>query len=409
MNKRWPIAGAAVLTHVCLGSVYAWSVFIPALQRQTGWTKPQLTWAFSLAIACLGLTAALASKLMQRLGPRASVRLSALFFAVGLVGAGLAVRLHSLPMLYAFYGVIGGFGLGLGYVPPVTTLMRWFADRKGLATGLAVGGFGLGALVASFSAEALLERLPCSATFMVLGLAYGLVLWLASRWLRLPEPAGAAAPAAAGFAFLAEGRFWLLWTVFFLNIATGILLIALARPMLEEAAGAAKGLSGPVIPAVTAVALMGLCNGLGRLGWSSLSDRVGRTRTWMGMFLLQALVFWLLRSTPSPWLLAVGLWLIASCYGGAFAICPALVADSFGQARAPRIYGMSLTAWGAAALVSPPLAARLREVLGSYTAILGCCALACLAGLGLIFALSQISRVPLGQAELDPEAPVPAR
>ena len=407
MNKRWPIAGAAVLTHVCLGSVYAWSVFIPALQHQTGWTKPQLTWAFALAIACLGLTAALASPLMQRLGPRTSVRLSALFFGLGLLGAGLAVRLHSLPMLYVCYGVIGGFGLGLGYVPPVTTLMRWFADRKGLATGLAVGGFGLGAMVASFTAEALLQRWSCSVTFMVLGLAYGLVLLVMSGWLRLPE--GAAPARSAGTVnFLAQPRFWLLWTVFFLNIATGILLIALARPMLEESA-AAKGLSGLAIPAVTAVAVMGLFNGLGRLGWSSLSDRVGRTRTWMGMFLLQALVFWLLRSTPSPWLLAVGLWLIASCYGGAFAICPALVADSFGQARAPRIYGMSLTAWGAAALVSPPLAARLREVLGSYTAILGCCALACLAGLGLIFALSQISRVPLGQAELDPEAPVPAR
>jgi OFA family oxalate/formate antiporter-like MFS transporter len=376
-------------------------VFIPALQRQTGWTKPQLTWAFSLAIACLGLTAALAAPLMQRLGPRTSVRLSALFFGLGLLSAGFAVRLHSLPMLYAGYGVIGGFGLGLGYVPPVTTLMRWFADRKGLATGLAVGGFGLGALVASFAAEALLRRMPCSTTFMVLGVAYGVILLLASRWLRLPETAGAEAPAGdAGF--LVQGRFWLLWTVFFLNIATGILLIALARPMLEESA-AAKGPGGAVIPAVTAVALMGLCNGLGRLGWSALSDRVGRTRTWMGMFLLQGLVFWGLRSGPSPLLLALGLWLIASCYGGAFAICPALVADSFGQARAPRIYGMSLTAWGAAALVSPPLAAWLREILGSYTAILGCCALACAVGFGLVLALAFVLR-PAISPELEAEA-----
>lgn len=388
MKNRWLIAGAAVLTHVCLGSVYAWSVFIPALQRQTGWTRPQLTWAFSLAIAALGLTAALASPLMQRLGPGKSVRLSALLFGLGLMGAGLAVRLHALPLLYGSYGVLGGIGLGLGYVPPVTTLMRWFADRKGLATGLAVGGFGLGALLASFTAEALLHRFPCSVTFMILGLAYGLVLLLASGLLRLPAGAPAA-PAGNAWASLGERRFWLLWAVFFVNIATGILLIALARPMLEEAA---PGAGRAALPAVTAVAVMGLFNGLGRLGWSSLSDRLGRTSTWMAMFAVQGTVFCVLRGSASPLVLAGGLWLIASCYGGAFAICPALVADTFGARRAPGIYGLSLTAWSAAALLSPPLAARLRELLGSYTAILGCCALASLAGLALLAALRRATR-----------------
>jgi len=194
MDGRWRIALGAVLAHVCLGSVYAWSVFIPALQRQTGWTRPQLTWAFSIAIACLGLTAALASKLMQRLGPARSVRLSAALFGLGLTGAGLAVGLRSLPLLYCSYGVVGGIGLGLGYVPPVTTLMRWFADRKGLATGLAVGGFGLGALVASFAAEALLRRLPCSATFLVLGLVYGVALPMGRR---RPRPGRGHSPPAS--------------------------------------------------------------------------------------------------------------------------------------------------------------------------------------------------------------------
>jgi OFA family oxalate/formate antiporter-like MFS transporter len=179
--------------------------------------------------------------------------------------------------------------------------------------------------------------------------------------------------------------------VFFVNIATGILLIALARPMLEESAALAHG---SAIPAVTAVALMGLCNGLGRLGWSSLSDRLGRTATWMLMFLVQGLVFYLLRGSASPLALAVGLWLIASCYGGGFAICPALVADTFGPARAPGIYGLSLTAWGAAALLSPPLAAWLREALGSYTAILGYCALASVAGFALVMALGRTLRQP---------------
>lgn len=390
MSKRGWMAAASVATHVCLGSVYAWSVFVPALQAQIGWTKPQLTWAFSLAIACLGLTAALAAPLMHRLGPKASVGWSALFFGMGLLGAGLAVRLHSLGMLYLCYGVIGGIGLGLGYVPPVTTLMRWFADRKGFATGMAVGGFGIGALLASFLGEALLQRFSAGSTFALLGLAYGSVLLAVSRVLALPGDIPKATAQPAGVPFLREARFWLLWSVFFVNIATGILLIALARPMLEDAA---RGAGGVWIPAVTAVALMGLFNGLGRLGWSSLSDRLGRTATWMIMFGLQAGVFLLLRGGVSPLPLALGLWLIASCYGGGFAICPALVADLFGPARAPRVYGLSLTAWSAAALVSPPLAAWMREAFGSYTAILGACCAGSLLGLLLVLWFRQ-SRKP---------------
>jgi OFA family oxalate/formate antiporter-like MFS transporter len=395
--SRGPIAGAAVLTHVCLGSVYAWSVAVPALQRQTGWTRPQLTWAFSFAIAALGLTAALAAGPVRRWGPRAAVRLSALLFGLGGVLAGLAVHIHALPLLYLGYGLVGGVGLGLGYVPPVTTLMAWFADRKGLATGLAVGGFGIGALVASYAYEWLLHRVSCAAAFMILGVAYGLLILAAASRLRLPAAAGAAqgnapAPAAA----LGQPRFWLLWTVFFLNIGTGILLIALARPMLEEAAGPGRGAA---LPAVTAVAVMGLCNGLGRLGWSSLSDRLGRTTTWTVMFAIQGLAFLAVRGNGSPLALAAGLWLIASCYGGGFAICPALVADSFGPAQGPGVYGLALTAWGAAALVSPPLAALLRESLGSYTAILGACALASGVGLALVRALARTAGpVPAGAA-----------
>ncbi len=394
-SNRWLIAAASVVTHVCLGSVYAWSVFIPALQRQTGWTKPQLTWAFSLAIACLGLTAALAAPLMHRLGPRVTVGWSALFFGIGLLGAGLAVQFQALWLLYACYGVIGGIGLGLGYVPPVTTLMRWFADRKGFATGLAVGGFGLGALLASFLGEALLHHVSSARAFGLLGLGYGALILCASRLLALPEDGSrtTAAPTPATSPF-AELRFWLLWSVFFVNIATGILLIALARPMLEEAS---QGVV-PLVSAVAAVALMGLFNGLGRLGWSSLSDRLGRTVTWGIMFVVQGAVFLLLRGGASPGTLAIGLWIIASCYGGGFALCPALVADTFGSHRAPRLYGLALTAWSAAALLSPPLAAWMREAFGSYTAILGACAGASLLGLLLVAVLRQ-ARQPEELAE----------
>ncbi len=384
-GRAW-IAAAAVAVHACLGSVYAWSVFLPALAREAGWTKAQATWAFSLAIATLGITAALATPLTRRLGPRRSVALSAGLFGLGLVGAGLAVDLRTLPLLYLSYGLVGGMGLGLGYVPPVTTLMRWFADRKGLATGLAVGGFGLGALLGSFAAEALLKRFGCAPAFVILGFVYACGIVVASRLLRLPEDGDPAVvdPPSAGV--LRESRFWLLWVLFFLNIATGILLIALARPMLEEVGAGRAALS-----AVTAVALMGLFNGLGRFGWASLSDRAGRLRIWGLMFILQGLTFLLLRAVGSPFVLALGLWVIASCYGGGFALCPALVADLFGPHRAPKAYGLALTAWSVAALLSPPIAAHLREITGSYTAILGLCALVSLAGLGLVALLARAS------------------
>jgi len=386
--RRIWIAAAAVGVHACLGSVYAWSVFLPSLSREAGWTKAQATWAFSLAIAALGLTAALSAPLVKRLGPRRSGALSAGCFGLGLIGAGLAVHLRALPLLYLSYGLLGGVGLGLGYVPPVTTLMRWFADRKGLATGLAVGGFGLGALLGSFAAEALLRRIGCASTFAVLGLVYGTGIFWASRLLRLPEPIAQASPEPEEKGILGEARFWILWGLFFLNIATGILLIALARPMLEEA-GARQGAG--VLTAVSAVALMGLFNGLGRLGWASLSDRVGRLRVWGLMFVIQGGTFLLLRAAGSPLALALGLWMIASCYGGGFALCPALVADLFGPYRAPKVYGLALTAWSAAALASPPLAARLRETTGSYAGILGICAMGSLLGLGLVALLGGIS------------------
>lgn len=183
---------------------------------------------------------------------------SAVLFGAGLLAAGWAVHLGSLWLLYAGYGLVGGIGLGLGYVPPVTNLMRWFVDRKGFATGLAVGGFGLGALLASFLGEWLLRHSDCTRTFLLLGTGYGLVLLVAARFLRLPDEPAAPMPAKQGNpGLLVEPRFWLIWTSFFLNIATGILLIALARPMLEEAAA---GLTQDAIPAVTAVAVMGLFN-----------------------------------------------------------------------------------------------------------------------------------------------------
>jgi OFA family oxalate/formate antiporter-like MFS transporter len=278
----------------------------------------------------------------------------------------------------------------MGYVPPVTTLMRWFADRRGLATGLAVGGFGIGALITSFLAPFLLKHMSVSATFIALGLIYWPILFLASRVLRLPEEAGAASHTPTVSLTAAQtlrlSRFWLLWGAFFVNICTGILLIALARPLLEEM------MNFSMQQAVLTVAMMGLLNGLGRLIWSAASDRVGRTNTWLIMLVLQMAMFAILCFTGSGLMFAVGICLIASCYGGGFAICPAMVGDIFGPASAARVYGLSLTAWSAAALLSPPVTAWVKEATGSYRPILIACTVASVLGMLLIVVLRGMTK-----------------
>lgn len=388
MRNRWLIAGAALLTHLCLGSVYAWSVFVGDIRKLTQWSEPRVTWAFSFAICALGLTAAFLSPLMQRWGPRKSVGVSAALFGTGLLGCGLSLQHQSVVGLYISYGLVGGIGLGMGYVPPVTTLLKWFADRKGLATGLAVSGFGLGAMIASFYGQWLLTKMGVAQVFLVMGATYLPLLFLASRFLCLPPQAAAAASKAADGApeLPATRRFALLWSIFFLNIATGILLIALAKPMLAGSFGFASGV------AVAIVAVMNLCNGLGRFLWSAASDRLGRFTTWTIMLLLQTALFVLLAVHPTPWLFAGSICLIASCYGGGFALCPAMVADLFGARRAPRLYGMALTAWSAAAVASPPLAAWLRQQTGSNHTILVLCTGASLAGTLVLAVLWRLSK-----------------
>lgn len=389
MPNRWTIAAAAVLTHLCLGSVYAWSVFLLPIQQAGGWDKTRVTWAFSTAIASLGLTAAFASGLCKRIGPRASVAISSLLFGIGMAGAGLACSQKSLSLLYIVFGVIGGMGLGMGYAPPVATLIRWFPDRRGLATGMAVCGFGAGALIASQAAEHLLPWLGVSGTFYAMAGVYLPLILLASTFMQLPPadycPAGwtPTGTSAEGdeislASALGTGRFWLLWAVFFINISVGIMLVALAKPMATEVAGLTAAQALWVVP------VMGMFNGAGRLAWSAASDRLGRSSTFLAMLLLQGALFVTMGSTAAAIPFVLSLWIIISCYGGGFALTPALIADAFGAKSAGPIYGAALTAWSAAALCSPPLGAYLKESTGSYQAVL--LSAAGLLALGLLLA-----------------------
>lgn len=371
--RRWVVAAAAVLTHLCLGSVYAWSVFVLPLGQQLGWDKPAVTWAFSTAIACLGLTAAFGAGAMRRMGPRKSVMLSGILVGIGYAGAALACKFSSLPLLYLGFGMIGGIGLGLGYTPPVTTLLRWFPDRRGLATGMAVSGFGLGALVASQIAEHVLPSLTCQGVFWLFACIYAPVILIASAIMWPPPetrrsdwpatPTNQPAIADTQRSWLRTSGFWLIWSVFFINICAGIMLIALAKPMASQTDLTLSQIAW-VVP------LMGVFNGTGRLAWSAASDRMGRMRTIGFMLLIQIGLFLAMASTGSGLLFFAALLIIVSCYGGGFALVPALIADRFGAARGPAVYGAALTAWSAAAVCSPPAAAYLQRLTGTYTAVL---------------------------------------
>lgn len=375
LPNRWLLATCAVGIHISIGSVYAYSVWKLPIEAATPWTGSQFALAFSLAILFLGLSAGFLGKWIDRLGPRRSALLAALLFAGGLIGAGQAIAYQQLTAFYLTYGLLGGIGLGIGYVAPVSMLVRWFPDRRGLATGLATMGFGFGALLAGPLIVSLVQFCSVPTAFLLLGTGYASLMLLSSiplcnpppDWAaRFPAPAGAPpadAPAPAARDALRHPAFSCLWILFFINICCGIALIAIASAMAQEQAGlspkAAAGMVG----------LMGLFNGFGRIGWSAASDRIGRGRVWLLFFLLQIAAFLLLPHLRHPLAFQAAVFLILTCYGGGFATAPAFLGDLFGTKHLSSLYGVLLTAWSAAGLVGPLLITYLRDSRGDYQAI----------------------------------------
>ncbi|PZE20520.1 L-lactate MFS transporter [Paenibacillus xerothermodurans] len=377
IKNRWLIAAAAVGIHISIGSVYAWSVFTKPLINQFGWDLQQVTFTFSLAILFLGLSAAFLGHFVEKYGPRKAGLLAAAFFGVGIAGSGLAVHLSSLPLLYLFYGVCGGIGLGVGYIAPVSTLVKWFPDRRGLATGLAIMGFGFASLVSSPIIAQLIDSVGIASTFYILGTSY-FALMLSSSLYLAPPPAGWM---PEGFKTAVEtgkkklkadlsqltaneavktARFWMLWLMLFINVTCGIAIISVASPMAQEIANMTS------IAAASMVGLMGLFNGLGRIGWASLSDYIGRPNTYTAFFLIQIAAFLLLPVVANAQLFQIVIFLILTCYGGGFASIPAYIGDMFGTKQLGAIHGYILTAWAAAGLAGPILATWVREATNSY-------------------------------------------
>ncbi|WP_042355586.1 L-lactate MFS transporter [Bacillus rubiinfantis] len=377
-KNRWLIALSAVGIHISIGSVYAWSNFTTPLKDLFGWSDSEVALTFSIAILFLGLSAAFLGHFVEKYGPRKSGLLAAIFFGIGVVGAGLAVSIGSKYLLYFFYGVLGGIGLGVGYIAPVSTLVKWFPDRRGLATGLAIMGFGFAAAVASPIMNSLIVSVGVANTFYILGIAYFAIMLCSSLYLEKPEegwlPEGYHEKLSSGKAkpnmdlsqltaneAVKTSRFWYLWLMLFINVTCGIAILAVAKPLAMEAIGI------DMTAAAALVGAIGIFNGLGRIGWASFSDIIGRPATYTTFFVLQMVIFFLLPETSIKWLFVGMLIIVYTCYGGGFASIPAYIGDLFGTKQLGAIHGYILTAWAAAGLVGPLFAAWVKDTTGSYS------------------------------------------
>ena len=370
--NRWLVAAAGVVMQIALGAVYAWSVFRIPLTQAYGWTISEVTFAFTIAIFVLGFAAFAGGQWMRRAGPRRVALAAGVLYGLGVFLTSFAG--NRLWWLYGSYGVIGGIGLGLGYIVPVATLVKWFPDRRGMITGIAVTGFGAGALITAPIATRLIARVGAMETFALLGVVYFIAVIGGACFMQNP-PDGYRPPGWVPTAVQQKQRstrqytlqeamgtwqWYGLWTLLFLNTTAGIAIISQAAPMAQEitrvsAAGAA-GMVG----------IISIANGAGRFLWAWLSDFVGRRQVFLMMFPIQAVIFALLpavRSFPAFTVLA---FLILLCYGGGFGTMPAFAADYFGAENVGSIYGLMLTAWGFAGVLGPTLIAALRQNTGRY-------------------------------------------
>ena len=373
MKNRWLIAGSAVGIHICIGSVYAWSVLSKPLMQEFGVGLKEIQWTFSLAILFLGLSAAFMGSYVEKAGPRKAGLISTFFFCSGLLGSSLAVSLQSLPLLYMFYGVIGGVGLGIGYIAPVSTLVKWFPEKRGFATGIAIMGFGLASLVAGPLIQLLLQQFGLAITFQILALSYLLVMTPSALYLAPPSlrttasengsrcPITGAVQVSANNA-MKTWQFWTLWWMLFTNITCGIGLLSVASPMAQETAGMSP------LAAAAMVGGIGLINGIGRLFWASVSDYLGRANTYIAFFILQSFAFFWLAKTSDSVAFQFLVYLIISCYGGGFSTVPAFLSDLFGAKELSAVHGKILTAWAAAGVVGPLFVAWVKDSTQSYHA-----------------------------------------
>jgi MFS family permease len=386
--NRFCVPPAALAVHLSIGQAYAISTFNLPLTQLLGvnhatpddWTLKQVGWIFSIAIAILGISAAIFGRWVERVGPRKAMFTAALCFGGGFLISAVGINLHQISLLYLGYGVLGGCGLGIGYISPVSTLIKWFPDRPGMATGMAIMGFGGGALIAAPLSVLLMGYFKTATsngvfeTFLTMGLMYCIYMTIGAFTVRVPppnwqpvgwEPSAHVQPLVTNANVEVSvawrtPQFWLLWGVLCMNVTAGIGVLGQASPMIQEI------FSGRVSATAAAgfVGLLSLFNMGGRFFWASVSDYIGRRNTYLVFFglgiVLYALVPTLGHLGSIP-LFVTAFVIILSMYGGGFATIPAYLKDMFGTLQVGAIHGRLLTAWSVAGVLGPVLVNYIRQ------------------------------------------------
>ncbi|MDD2191653.1 MAG: OFA family MFS transporter [Bacteroidales bacterium] len=405
IEKKWFIAIMGTITHLCLGTVYAWSFFQTPITEISGWSNAEVAWAFSLSIFMLGVMAAWGGNKIEKYGPRNLALMGGFLYALGYIGSAYAIYSQSLWLLYLSFGLIGGSGLGLAYVVPVATVSRWFTEKQGLATGMVVMGFGLGALVMSKLLAPLflcLSNYDLSKTFLYIGLTLIVLLPFSAFFLKLPPSEKEVRNAKSSldsspYKFIFSRSFTVLWLVFMINIVAGMIFISFQSPLLQDILKlrmpSSTDFSDPKLIAslsvsgASLIAISSVFNGLGRFFWGGVSDKIGRITTFRILLALQAIIFIGLIFISHPVLFVIFVCIILLCYGGGFGIMPSLINDAYGKKLMPAIYGAILTAWGVGGIIGPQIVAFMKdnypESAGFYAFIIG--SLLMILGLGLSY------------------------
>ena len=428
LPNRWLVAIMGTLLQVCLGTVYAWSFFQKPIMAANNWTNSQAAWAFSLAIFFLGVSAAWGGMNLPKFGPRKLAMTGGILFGVGYLIGAYALSIKSIPLLYIGYGVIGGCGLGLGYVTPVATAAKWFPDKKGFITGMVVMGFGFGALVMSkVLAPIFMAQFNgnVSSVFYAIGIIMLILTLPAGYCLVNPPagfvPAGYTPPATSAAAQASQDsttakqcigslRFLMMWVVFFFNVVAGIMFIGFQSPMIQDLIKKTldpatltdpKVIASLAASGATLIAVSSIFNGIGRFFWGGLSDKIGRVQAFRLILGTQFIVFVALMFVGSPMLFGVLVCYVLLCYGGGFGSMPSFVLDVFGAKLMPVMYGTILTAWGCGGIVGPQIVAFLKDNYSAqaaqYTFMTASALL--LLGLFITFALSNKRFVPACAAQ----------
>lgn len=365
LNNKW-IRGAlpAVLIHISIGSVYAWSLFVKHISTHIDQSESKVQFAFSLAIFFLGMSAAFGGKLVEKNIRRSSL-ISCACFCGGLFLTALAIYVKSLILIYLGYGVLMGIGLGIGYITPVKSLMLWFKEHKGLATGISVCAFGFASSVASPIITFLTNKFNLSTTFIILGCIYFVPMMIAHFIIKKPNGwKETENNNFKSFSMFKDKKFVIIWLIVFLNISCGLALISIASPLLTELNVATNTIT-------IVVSIMGVFNGAGRLVFSTASDKLkNRTNIYIviaGLSILFAIITGALRIIPFYVSILI---VISACYGAGFSCLPTLLSDIYGMENISKIHGLSLTAWGIAGLVGNQMSSMIKNITGNYTNVI---------------------------------------